>query len=189
MEMRKEVSNSMMKIFTTQLTGYLNRILDKEEEAIEDSARLLAQALIGEGTIYIYGYQELHGVALEAMLSSEPLKRAESLFDDNGVMKKLTPADRVLLFTYRSTDEEVISIANDLAAQDIQSVGVSALIKDASGLDTITDFHVDAKLRQPLIPGDDGVRYGFPALMTSLYVYYAISFTIKEILTEYEDDL
>lgn len=179
----------MMKIFTTQLTGFLNRILDKEVEAIEDSARLLAQALIGEGTIYIYGYQELHGVVLEAMMSTEPLKRAQPLFDDNGEMKKLTPADRALLFTYRSTDEDVISIAKDLANQGIQTVGVSALMKDTAGLDTLTDFHVDAKLRQPLIPGDDGLRYGFPALMTSLYVYYAISFTIKEILTEYEDDL
>jgi uncharacterized phosphosugar-binding protein len=179
----------MMKIFTTQLTGHLNRILDQEELSIEDSARLLAQALIGEGTIYIYGYKELHGVVLEALSSSEPLNRAESLLDNNGQVKKLSPEDRVLLFTYCSTDEEATSIAKSLSDQGIQTVGVSALIKNAdSGLDSITDLHIDAKLRQPLIPGDDGVRYGYPALMTSLYVYYAISFTIKEILNEYEDN-
>jgi hypothetical protein len=180
----------MMKIFTTQLTGHFNRILDQEDMNIEESARLLAGALIGEGTLYIYGCKELHGVVLEALTSTEPLVRAEALLDEAGQIKTLSPEDRVLLFTYRSTDEEAISIAKKLSDQGIQTVGVSALIKNAdSGLQKITDLHVDTKLRQPLIPGDDGERYGFPALMTSLYVYYALSFTIKEILTEYEDDL
>jgi Domain of unknown function (DUF2529) len=180
----------MMKIFTTQLSGHMNRILEQEEVNIEDSARLLTQALIGEGTIYIYGYKELSGVILEALSSSEPLPRAESLFDENGQMKEISQEDRVLLFTYRSTDEEAISIAKTLSVQGIQTVGVSALIKNAdSGLETITDLHIDAKLRQPLIPDDSGERYGFPALMTSLYVYYGLSFTIKEILNEYEEEL
>ncbi|KKI89670.1 hypothetical protein WQ54_25310 [Bacillus sp. SA1-12] len=180
----------MMKIFTTQLIGHLNRIQDQEEMNIEDSARLLAQALIGEGKLYIYGYKELHGVVLEAMASSEPLEKAEALLDENGQVKELSQEDRVLLFTYRSTDEEAMSIAKALSDQGIQLVGVSALIKNAeSGLDSITDLHIDAKLRQPLIPDEDGERYGFPALMTSLYVFYALSFTIKEILHEYEDEL
>ncbi|MBO1511981.1 DUF2529 family protein [Metabacillus bambusae] len=179
----------MMKIFTTQLTGHFNRILDQEEINIEDSARLLAQALIGEGTLYIYGVKELHGIVLEALMSSEPFNRAEALLDQDGQVKKLSSEDRVLLFTYRSTDEEAISIAKTLSNQGVQTVGVSALVKNADlGLESITDLHIDAKLRQPLIPGDDGERYGFPALMTSLYVYYAISFTIKEMLNEYEDE-
>jgi hypothetical protein len=179
----------MMKIFTTQLTGHFNRILDQEEMNIEDSARLLAQALIGEGSIYIYGFNELHGVVLEALSSSEPLMRTMPLLDSDGQVKKLSPWDRVLLFTYRSTDEEAISIAKSLSEQGIQTVGISALMKNTDeGLEAITDLHVDAKLRQPLIPDDNGERYGYPALMTSLYVYYAISFTIKEIMNEYEDE-
>ncbi|WP_142352187.1 DUF2529 family protein, partial [Bacillus safensis] len=28
--------------------------------------------------------------------------------------------------------------------------------------------------------------FGFPALMTCLYVYHALSFTVKEIVEEYE---
>lgn len=180
----------MMKIFTTQLTGHLNRILDQEELNIEDSARLLAQALIGEGTLYIYGHQELHGIVFEAKNSSEPLDRTEALFDNNGVMKKLGQEDRVLLFSYRSTDSDSISLAKTLTEMGIATVGVSAVIKgEEPGLQAITDFHIDTKLRQPLIPGDDGERYGYPALMTSLYVYHALNFTIKEILNEYEEEL
>lgn len=179
----------MMEIFTTQLTGHFNRIMDQETMNIEDSARLLAQALVGEGNLYVYGHKELDGIVREALQGSERLQRAKHLFDETGSLRKLSSADRVLLFSHLSTDDEVISIAKTLSEQGIQTVGVSAISKNAEhGLDSITDFHIDSKLRQPLIPGDDGVRYGFPALMTSLYVYYAISFTLKEIMSEYEDD-
>jgi uncharacterized phosphosugar-binding protein len=179
----------MMKIFSTQLTGHFNRIVEQEELSIEDSARLLAQALVGEGKIYIYGFQELHGIVLEAVNSSEPLMSSEALFNQNGEMKELTAADRVLLFTYRSSDEEAIKLAQELSSKGIQTVGVSAVIKgEETGLNTITDLHIDSKLRQPLIPGEDGERYGFPALMTSLYVYYNLTFILKEILDEFEDD-
>lgn len=179
----------MMKIFTTQLTGHFNRILDQEEFSIEDSARLLAQALMGEGTLYIYGHNELHSIAMEAKNSSEPLLRTEALLDENGKMKELSQADRVLLFSYRSTDSEAISFGKQLAEMGIPTVGVSAIVKgEATGLEAITDFHIDTKLRQPLIPGDDGQRYGYPALMTALYVYYSLKFTINEILSEYDEE-
>ncbi len=178
-----------MKIFTTQLTGHFNRILEQEEMNIEDSARLLAQALVGDGKIYIYGHKELHGVVLEALNGSEALTRTKSLLDDKGVIRDITPEDRVLLFSYRSTDEEAISCAKQLSEKGIQTVGVSALIKNAeSSLNQYTDLHIDSKLRQPLIPGDDGERYGYPAMMTALYVYYALSFTMKEILNENENE-
>lgn len=179
----------MMKIFTTQITGHFNRILEQEEMNIEDSARLLSQALVGAGKVYLYGYRELHGVVLEALNGSESLERTESLLDSDGAIKNISSADRVILFTYRSTDEEAITIAKELSTKGIQAVGVSALIKNADDdLNQNTDLHIDAKLRQPLIPGDDGERYGYPALMTALYVYYALSFTIKEILNEYEEE-
>ncbi len=186
----KETDDIMMKIFTTQVAGHFNRILEQEEEAIEDSARLLAQALIGEGILYIHGHKELQGVLLEAKNSSEPFLRVEALLDDKGQMKRPSFEDRVLLFTYRSTDSEAISLAKKLAEEGIQTVGVSASVKDegAEHLYSITDLHIDSKLRQPLIPGEDGERYGYPALMTALYVYYALTFTMKEMLGEYNEE-
>ena len=39
----------MSKILTTQLTGLLQRIQQSEEESIEETARLLAQARLGKG--------------------------------------------------------------------------------------------------------------------------------------------
>lgn len=176
----------MMKIFMTQLNGHFNRIHEQEEPAIEDGARLLAQAAVGSGTIYIHGFDELGGMIGEAVLSSEPLPSAKPLFLADGSMNKLTDADRVLLFTHRSNDPKAIELAEVLCEIGAGTVGVSCFMKDEAGLDEFVDVHIDSKLKKGLIPDEDGSRYGYPALMTSLFVYYALSFTLKEIISEYE---
>ena len=77
---------------------------------IEDSARLLAQALIGDGFIYLYGTNEMDGVVTEALFGAEPMKQAKRLFE-NGKEAEVTSADRVLLISRFSTDEAVVEIA------------------------------------------------------------------------------
>lgn len=179
----------MMKMFMTQLNGHFNRIQEQEELAIEDGARLLAQAAVGSGTIYIHGYSELHGIVDEAVLSSEPLSRAKPLFSEDGSMNKLTDADRVLLFTHRSNDKKALALAETLRELGIGTVGVSCFLKDEKDrLDELVDVHIDSKLKKGLIPDEALGRYGYPALMTSLFIYYALHFTLKEILSEYEEE-
>ena len=48
-----------MKMLTTQLTGLLQRIVNSEEENIEETARLLAQAAAREGFIYFAAFGEM----------------------------------------------------------------------------------------------------------------------------------
>lgn len=177
----------MMKIFMTQLNGHFSRIHEQEESAIEDGARLLAQAAVGSGTIYIHGFDELGGITGEAVLSAEPLPGAKPLFLEDGSMNKLTDADRVLLFTHRSNDLKAIELVLKLQEIGAGTVGVSCLMKDEDeSIDELVDVHIDSKLKKGLIPDEDGSRFGYPALMTSLFAYYALSFTLKEILSEYE---
>ena len=49
---------------------------------IEDSARLLAQALVGDGFIYLHGTNEMEGVVAEALFGAEPMKQAKRLFEN-----------------------------------------------------------------------------------------------------------
>lgn len=100
----------MLKIFSTQLSGYFSRVSQKEEMNIEDSARLLAQALVGSGFIYLHGTNEMEGVVAEALFGAEPMKQAKRLFE-NGKEVEVTSADRVLLISRFSTDEEVVAMA------------------------------------------------------------------------------
>ncbi|MEK3806852.1 DUF2529 domain-containing protein [Metabacillus sp. SLBN-84] len=177
----------MMKIFSTQLTGHFSRIHEQEEEAIEDGARLLAQAAVGSGTIYVHGFGELEGITLEATAGSNPLPGAKPLFLTDGTMNALTDADRVLLFSHRSNDKEAVELAKKLREDMIGTAAVSCYMKEEpGGLEELADVHIDSKLKKALIPDEDGSRYGYPALMTSLFAYYALSFTIKEMVSEYE---
>ena len=171
----------MQKIFTTQLIGYFQRIQEKEQEHMEDGARLLAQAAIGEGAIYVKGFQELIGIDIQLEKSREPFPSAKRLEDLN----EITTVDRVLLFTPFSTDEAAIQLAKDLGKKGVPIVGVSAVIEGEESLEQHVDVHVDSTLKKPIIPTEDGHRIGFPVLMTSLYVYYSLFFIMQEILEEY----
>ncbi|MCU7673525.1 DUF2529 domain-containing protein [Bacillus thuringiensis] len=174
----------MLKIFSTQLSGYFSRVSQKEEMNIEDSARLLAQALVGDGFIYLYGTNEMEGVVAEALFGAEPMKQAKRLFE-NGKEAEVTSADRVLLISRFSTDEAVVEIAKKLQEEGHSIVGISALQKGTESLEQYTDVHIDTKLLKGLIPDDEGNRYGFPSLIVALFAYHGIKFIIDEMLNEY----
>ena len=65
-----------MKILTTQIGGLLQRAGSNNEETIEETARLLAQATIGEGRVIFAGFDEMDAVGLNAMLGAEPFRGA-----------------------------------------------------------------------------------------------------------------
>ncbi|WP_020059781.1 DUF2529 domain-containing protein [Bacillus sp. 123MFChir2] len=175
----------MFKIFSTQLGGYFTKISQKEEMNIEDSARLLAQALASDGHIYLHGTKEMEGVICEALYGPEPMQNAKRLFN-GGKQADVTTSDRVLLISRFSTDEEIISLAKQLQENGSFIVGISAKQEGELSLEQFTDTHIDTRLVKPLIPDDDGSRYGFPSLMTALFAYHGLKFTIDDIMNEYE---
>lgn len=167
----------MLKMFTTQLTGLFKRIDEKEEFSFEDGSRLLAQGQ----TIYLLGYGEMKAVEFEAVEGAEPLKGAKVLTN----VDEVTNADRVLLFTRTSGDEEAVGLSLKLQEKDIPFVAVSTVVPDGK-LAELADVHINLQLTKGLLPDDFGNRYGYPASMAALFVYYGLKFTIDEILAEYE---
>ncbi len=173
----------MLKMFSTQLTGLFKRLQEKEEFSIEDSARLLAQAAAGEGKIYIHGTKEMTGIGCEATQSQEPLRDAAILQKAD----EITETDRVIIFSMNSDDEEALGLAKTLAEKGIPFVAVSTAVAEGSeSLADLADVHIDLKLTKGLLPDEEGNRFGYPASMAALFVYYGIKFTIEEILAEYE---
>ncbi|WP_409252272.1 DUF2529 domain-containing protein [Bacillus sp. SCS-153A] len=173
----------MIKMFTTQLSGLFNRIADKEEFAIEDGARLLAQATVGEGNIYIKGFAEMESVTLEALYGQEPLESAKALENSEA----LTEADRVLLITRFSNDEEALKLAKLLADKGVAFTAISGAVADeGESLKDMADIHIDTKLIKGMLPGEElGERVGFPSSMAALYIYYLIKFSLEEMLEEH----
>lgn len=173
----------MLKMFTTQLTGLFGRLQSKEEMEIENAARLLAQATVGDGSIYIKGFGEMAGVTAEAMQGEEPLEGVRELEDD---LSGLTIADRVLLVTRRTTDPQALSFAEKLIEAEIPFAVIAGKVKDADGdLPEKADAFLNTQTVRGMLPDETGGRFGFPSLMAALYLYHGMKFVLDEILEDY----
>ncbi|MEH7522327.1 DUF2529 domain-containing protein [Bacillus sp. JJ1503] len=174
----------MLKMFSTQLTGLFKRIQEKEEFSMEDSARLLAQAAVGNGNIYIFGANEMNAIAYEATEGQEPLKNA-AIWPMDRPLDELSETDRFLIVSRHSTDKEAVKMGEILAEKMIPFVGIST-VQEGHGLADLADVHIDLRLTKGLLPDETGNRFGYPSSMAALFVYYGIKFTLEEILEEYE---
>ncbi|MFL6561345.1 MAG: DUF2529 domain-containing protein [Bacillus sp. (in: firmicutes)] len=173
----------MLKMFTTQLTGLFKRLEEKEEYAFEDGARLLAQAQIGDGSIYIFATKEMKAVEFEALEGAEPFKGVK-LFEG---VEELTDSDRVMIFTRFSKDVAALQVDEQLREKEIPFVAVATSVPEAGPLMELADLLIDLRLTKGLLPDDEGNRYGYPSSMAALFVYFGLKFTIEEILAEYEE--
>ncbi|MBP2242521.1 putative phosphosugar-binding protein [Cytobacillus eiseniae] len=176
----------MLKMFSTQLSGLFKKLHEKDEFAMEDTARLLAQAIIGSGKLYIFATNEMNGVAYEATASQEPLKKCER-WDAEHSLENITEADRFLIVSRYSTDADAVELGKFLFEKGIPFAGISTVsANEGESLEKIADIHIDLSLTKGLLPDELGNRFGYPALMAALFVYYGIRFTIDEMLADYE---
>ncbi|WP_110928305.1 DUF2529 domain-containing protein [Bacillus massiliglaciei] len=177
----------MLKIFSTQMNGIFKKITDEEEFSLEDAGRLLAQAGIGEGKIYIYGLKEMKGILHEALEGKEPFPYAEEFAETALEMGK---ENRFLIFSRHSDDVAAVKLAGQLREADLPFVAVSSVKKEKDSVEdlvSLADVHIDLKIQRGLIPDESGERFGYPYLMAALYAYHGIKFTLEEILKEYEE--
>lgn len=175
----------MLKIFTTQLNGIFKSISD-DEFTIEDAARLLAQAAISDGSIYIHGFNDMQGVLSQAIESEEAMPHCKPLYVNNQ-LATLSPVDRVILVSRHSHDAEALQLAQQLADEYIPFIALSSVVNtEIEGLQDMADVHIDLKLKRGLIPTETGERVGFPSLLIALYGLYAINLTLTELLEELE---
>ncbi|WP_100374207.1 DUF2529 domain-containing protein [Bacillus sp. FJAT-45037] len=172
----------MIPIFTTQLIGRIKAIREKEEE-FEDAARLLAQAIVGDGTVYVYGTRELHGIVSEVTYGTDRHEAILPLRQDE--MSSLTPADRVLLFSPFTNDDEACRLATKFHMQGVPFLSVSNLSDEQDASYSLADIHVDLESNIGLVPDELGNRNGYPTSIVGLYTYFCLILTVKEIVSEY----
>ena len=172
----------MNKMFTTQLTGLFQRLSTEENGFLfEDAARLLAQAPFGQGSIYIWGHQELTAVTAEALHGVEPLHAAKEL--NVHELEKLTMADRVWLFSRSTQDPALLELISYLTKEDIPFVLVANKETDEEAV-PIGNVFIDLKAAKGLLPDETGNRFGFPTGIAALFIYHHIHFLIREYLEE-----
>ncbi|MDM5220413.1 DUF2529 domain-containing protein [Peribacillus sp. NJ11] len=175
----------MLKIFSTQISGLFKKMIENEAFEMEDAGRLLAQAVVGDGTVFIHGIGEMQGVTAEALDGAEPFPKAQRYES----VETISGEDRFLIFSRHSDDFEALMLAKQLKEKDIPFVAVSTSVpsKEDSLLE-LADVHIDLRIQRGLIPDETGNRYGYPTLIAALFAYYGIKFTLEEIIKEYEDE-
>ena len=161
-----------MKMLTTQLTGLFQRIA-KQEDAIEDTARVLAQAAVGEGTIYLAAFGELKAVTAAAIHGAEPLSSVKEWHPDSII----TSADRVWILAQQDEGDE---LAGRLADAFIPFALLSARSKE----DDLASAFVSLNIDKGLLPTEDGGRTVVPHAMGALFVYHAVKMAIDEMLAD-----
>lgn len=177
----------MSKILTTQLTGLLQRIQQSEESAIEETARLLAQAGITEGVIYFACFGEMAAVALNAVASADPFVK----FAKWTPTVEIHSTDRVIIFTRSGTDAEAITLAKALNDEFIPFAAVaSEPASETNELSELAYTYISLKVRGGILPHPTnlGERIVMPHLMAALFIYEAIKLEFDEMISD-EDEL
>ena len=177
----------MLKIFSTQFNGVINKILNQKDEQIEDSARLLVQAITANGTIYLYCKDELNVLLTEAIHSLEPIPQ---VIRWDGIMPTtIHPADRFIIAARSNEDERVIELAKAIQKEHGLAIGISSVTnKELAGLESIVDIHIDLHCKSGLVPDDNGHRVGNATSLAALFVLFGIRLSLNEILNEQLDD-
>ncbi|WP_368503071.1 DUF2529 domain-containing protein [Alkalihalophilus sp. As8PL] len=172
----------MIPIFTTQLMGRIKAVREKEEE-FEDAARLMAQALVGDGTVYVYGTRELRGITSEVEYGTDRDESIKALTQEN--LNELTTADRVMLFSPFTNDDEACRLATKLHVQGVPFAAISNFYDEQDAAYSLADVHIDFESDIGLVPDEEGKRSGYPTSIIGLYTYFCLLLTIKEIMSEY----
>lgn len=178
----------MSKILTTQLTGLLQRIQQSEEGAVEETARLLAQASIGQGVVYFAGFGEFEALVHNALTSAEPFVNATNWTPETVVEE----ADRVIIFTRSGQDAEAIALANQLNDAFIPfSAVASEVASPENELSELAYTYISLKMRGGILPHPTklGERIVMPHLIAALFIYEAIKMEYDEMISEEDDEL
>lgn len=175
-----------MKMLTTQIRGLLERIAEGQEESMEETARLLAQALVGEGRIVLAAFDELEAVTATALDGVEPLDGAIRYTKE----LELTTADRVWLLVRKADHPVALELARELADQFIPFAVMAAdKVDDDNELAALAYTYISTGLKKGLIPGPTGERIVQPHALAALFVYEAVKLSIDDMLADEDDEL
>lgn len=172
--------NIMLKMLSTQLGGLLQRISTSQEEAIEETARLLAQAGIAEGTVYFACFDEMQAIEDNALHSAEPFTKLNPWSKNT----KLVSTDRVCIFTRHANDPQALELAHSLYDLFIPfAVVASEKAEDSGEMADLAYTYVSLGIKKGLLPNDTGERIVLPYSFAALFVYEAVKMSYDEMLS------
>lgn len=160
----------MSKILNTQLNGIFNRLEDQALD-IQMAAQCVVQAIGGEGTVYIKGYDDLKFFESYIVNSNEKLESSRIITDMIANIP-IDTTDRVFLFAPYYT-EKVKSDVEALIDLDADFVLITNKPKETDFPDHLFHF-VNLNTSRPIIYTEDYDKIITPHTMSFNYIYYEI---------------
>ncbi|QQK81673.1 DUF2529 family protein [Salicibibacter cibi] len=171
----------MIKSYTTQLQHVFHTI-GKQEEAIADGARLLAQALVGEGTIYVIANKRFSALADTMVQNKDTPKRIQRMTQQQ--KKALTTADRMLVLSEGTETKEELLHLQDLLQAHIPIVFLGPGSPGLSFEEGMEEPMVITTPSSPIVPAPDGNKCGYPTEIAIIYAYQAMMFELSEMIAD-----
>ncbi|WP_040606764.1 DUF2529 family protein [Salsuginibacillus kocurii] len=170
-------------MFTTQLQAVFQKI-QNDEEALEDSARLLAQATVGEGTIYITGSGPTKELAKLALTIKESPKDVTWL-EPGEALPIFHPADRVLLFSGDEDEDEMTHYAQSIYKTEVPFISIGSFQPEVPAQEGVLEpVHLPTYVKGGLVPDEEGTRHGHPGELAALYAYQLLLLVLQEMIEE-----
>jgi len=168
----------MDKILQTQLINIYNHI-DAQEEEIEIAARLLSQAVHGEGNIVIKTFHDFKN--LDPLLLHGELKLGSP--SSFSAFENVDTPDRMLVIA-KTFDEEVKAFVGELNSQHIEFVLISNYNRHEN--ETLYNVHhyIDLSSPRELIPTPNFDKIVNPYINAFTYLYYHLYVLIDEMTND-----
>ncbi|ATH59586.1 hypothetical protein BJG89_04510 [Staphylococcus nepalensis] len=160
----------MSKILNTQLNGVFNRI-EAQALDVQMAAQCLIQAIGGEGTVYVKGYEDLNFFEDYVLNSNEKLKSSAPLASIN-TFKDIDTTDRVLLFSPYYT-EQLKKDVETLIDCDVDFVLICNKPKTEIFQDHLFHF-INLSTPRPIVYTEDYDKIVTPHPIAFSYIYYDI---------------
>lgn len=167
-------------MLTTQISGLLQRIVGNNEEAIEETARLLAQATFGEGKVYFATFDEMKAVEFTALKGIDFFNGA-AIYEDE---LNLGTEDRVWIITRSSLTKEAVQLAEKLASQFIPFAAIGAEKDIDNKLADLASTYISTSITRGLLPDENGEHFVEPHALAALFIYEAVKMAYDEMLAD-----
>ncbi|NGP44712.1 DUF2529 family protein [Bacillaceae bacterium SIJ1] len=179
----------MFQIIPTQALGHFKKMA-VEEPSYEDGARLLAQAITSQGTIYAYTKNEGHLVLTLAEHSSDQsILQLKPILSEQAIdqFSKCAPTDRLLISVPWEDDPEAVhmcQLAQEHGLEVLTLASLSESPSSSNGLSQRSDVFIPLHVQQGLFLDEDGNRHLKPHSLAFIMAYHWLTLLTKEIINE-----
>lgn len=173
-----------MKIFSTQLQGKFQSIMDQEEE-FEDAARLAVQAVRGLGRLWIAGSPSAHSIAL-ALAAQPDAPEGTTAIIPSPDTEALAEVDRLFLIIHPDEREDMLSFIQTCENSETPLIIYTQDDARINELLGPLNCHISAPSADPVIPDEKGERYGDPFALSAFFAGQLLYLYIKELSDELE---